>query len=51
VSTKKWNFQEYDETDTVVKLGTIDLELAIADIYDKVNLEAEDIETPPMTLA
>jgi Uma2 family endonuclease len=44
VSAKKWDFQEYDETDTVVRLGTIDLELAIADIYDKVNFEAEAVE-------
>jgi Uma2 family endonuclease len=44
VSAKKWDFQEYDETDTVVQLGTIDLDLAIADIYDKVNFEVEDIE-------
>ncbi len=36
---KKWDFQAYDETDTVVQLGTINLELAIADIYDKVEFE------------
>jgi Uma2 family endonuclease len=42
VGAKKWNFQEYDETDTVVQLGTIELELAIADIYDKVVFETEE---------
>ena len=41
VSAKKWDFQEYDETDTVVKLVTIDLEVAIADIYDKVEFAVE----------
>ena len=41
VGTKKWNLQEYDETDTVVRLVTIDLEVAIADIYDKVKFEIE----------
>jgi Uma2 family endonuclease len=41
---KKWNFQEYDETDTVVKLVKLDLELAIADIYDKVTFEPETVE-------
>ncbi len=39
-SPKKWDFQEYDETDIVVQLVTINLEIAIADIYDKVEFEA-----------
>ena len=42
VGAKKWNLQEYDETDTVVKLVTIDLEIAIADIYDKVEFAIEE---------
>ncbi len=41
-SAKKWDFQEYDETDPMVRLVTIDLEIAIADIYDKVDFAAED---------
>ena len=41
VSAKKWDFQEYDETDLVVKLVTIDLEVAIVDVYDKVEFEIE----------
>ena len=41
VGEKKWNLQEYDETDSVVKLVTIDLEIAIADIYDKVKFAIE----------
>jgi Uma2 family endonuclease len=32
---KKWSFQEYDEMDAVVKLATINLEIAIADIYNR----------------
>ena len=40
VSPKKWDFQEYDETDLVVNLVSVDLEIAIADIYDKVEFEA-----------
>jgi Uma2 family endonuclease len=36
---KKWDFQAYDETDTVVQLATIRVELAITDIYDKVEFE------------
>jgi Uma2 family endonuclease len=41
-SAKKWDFQEYDETDTVVRLGTIGLDITIADIYDKVEFEVLD---------
>jgi Uma2 family endonuclease len=39
-SAKKWDFQEYDETDTVVPLRSIDLEVAISYIYDKVEFIA-----------
>jgi Uma2 family endonuclease len=41
---KKWDFQVYDETDTVVQLSSVGLELAIGDIYDKVEFEAEVVE-------
>jgi Uma2 family endonuclease len=41
---KNHNLQVYDETDRVVHLETIDVELAIADIYDKVSFEVEEIE-------
>lgn len=44
VSAKKWNFQEYDESDTSVQLSSVDLEMAIADIYDKVEFEVEVAE-------
>jgi Uma2 family endonuclease len=40
ISPKKWDFQEYDETDTVVPLKSIDLEVAITYIYDKVEFAA-----------
>ena len=39
-SAKKWDFQEYDETDVVVPLKSIDLEVSIAYIYDKVEFAA-----------
>jgi Uma2 family endonuclease len=38
---KKWDFQAYDETDVVVQLETIGVEMAIGDIYDKVEFETE----------
>ncbi len=40
ISPKKWDFQEYDETDTVVPLKSINLEVAITYIYDKVEFVA-----------
>ncbi len=40
ISAKKWDFQEYDETDIVVPLRSISLEVLIADIYDKVEFAA-----------
>lgn len=40
---KKWNFQAYGEMDGVVLLETVGVELAIADIYDKVDFTAESI--------
>jgi Uma2 family endonuclease len=43
-SPKKWDFQEYDETDTVMPLRSINLEVAIAYIYDKVEFVAATIE-------
>jgi Uma2 family endonuclease len=44
-SPKKWNFQEYDETDLVVPLRTIGLEITIGDIYDKVVFVAEPVDS------
>jgi Uma2 family endonuclease len=40
ISAKKWDFQEYDEMDIAVPLRSIALEVAIADIYDKVEFAA-----------
>ena len=42
-SVKKWDFQEYDATDLIVPLKSIDLEVAIPYIYDKVEFIAESI--------
>jgi Uma2 family endonuclease len=44
ISAKKWDFQEYDEADTAVPLRSIDLEVAIAYIYDKVEFVPATIE-------
>jgi Uma2 family endonuclease len=42
---KKWDFQAYGETDAVVQLETVGVELAIADIYDKVEFETTTVES------
>jgi Uma2 family endonuclease len=44
ISPKKWDFQEYDETDTVVPLKSIDLEVEIAYIYSKVEFAPAVVE-------
>jgi Uma2 family endonuclease len=41
ISQKKWAFQEYDETDPVVRLQSIGLEIPIGAIYHKVNFVAD----------
>ncbi len=43
-SAKKWDFQEYDETDIVVQLKSIDLEVEITYIYDKVEFVPATVE-------
>jgi Uma2 family endonuclease len=43
-NVKKWDFQEYDETDTAVPLRSINLEVAIAYIYDKVEFVPAVVE-------
>jgi Uma2 family endonuclease len=43
-SAKKWDFQEYDETDTVLPLKSINLEIEIAYIYDKVEFVPAAVE-------
>jgi Uma2 family endonuclease len=45
ISAKKWDFQEYDEADTAVPLRSIDLEVAINYIYDKVEFAPVAIES------
>jgi Uma2 family endonuclease len=41
IGTRKWEFQEYDATDTVLSLSTIALDISLADIYDKVEFDLE----------
>ncbi len=43
-SDKKWDFQEYDATDIVLPLKSIDLEIAIAYIYEKVEFVIANIK-------
>jgi Uma2 family endonuclease len=44
---RKWIFQEYDESDTVLRLASISFEIALADLYEKVvfaPIESESVE-------
>jgi Uma2 family endonuclease len=41
---KKWDFQEFDESDTVLQFVTLGLEIAIADLYDKVIFEPAELQ-------
>jgi Uma2 family endonuclease len=44
---RKWIFQEYDESDTVLRLASIPFEIALADLYEKVEfkpIESESVE-------
>jgi hypothetical protein len=35
---KKWDFQEYDTLEEEIKFSTVPCTIALADIYDKVEL-------------
>jgi len=39
--TNQWIFSEYDGEETILALNTVSFEIALADIYDKVDFEAE----------
>ncbi len=43
VGQKQWSIHSYDEQDTEVALKSIDLNISIADIYDKVQFETDAI--------
>jgi Uma2 family endonuclease len=41
IDKKRWTFVEYDDLNETISLNYINFEIAIADIYDKVNFEQE----------
>jgi len=44
---RKWIFQEYDESDTVLRLASIPFEISLADLYEKVEftpIESQSVE-------
>jgi Uma2 family endonuclease len=41
---KSWSITQYDEQDSEIELRSLDLKLQIADIYDKVEFEASNLE-------
>ena len=43
----RWSFAEYNESDRAIALSSVSFEIAVADIYNKVNLEEVDQEIAP----
>jgi len=41
IDKKRWTFIEYDDLNEMISLNSLNLEIAIADIYDKVNFDRE----------
>jgi Uma2 family endonuclease len=41
IDRKRWTFIEYDDLDETISLNSLDFEIAIAEIYDKVNFDLE----------
>jgi hypothetical protein len=44
---KRWSFAEYNESDETIALASVSFEIAVADIYNKVNFEEVDQEIAP----
>ncbi|MEG4168291.1 MULTISPECIES: Uma2 family endonuclease [unclassified Microcoleus] len=44
---KRWSFAEYNESDETIALASVSFEIAVADIYNKVNFEQVDQEIAP----
>lgn len=38
---KRWTFSEYDEAEEVIALNSIDFQISLSDLYDKVEFETE----------
>ena len=47
MDNKRWSFAEYNESDRAIALSSVSFEIAVADIYNKVNLEEVDQEIAP----
>jgi Uma2 family endonuclease len=45
ISTKKWEFQEYDSLEEEIKFSTVPATIALTEIYDKVELEQSEYGT------
>ncbi|HEY9651567.1 MAG TPA: Uma2 family endonuclease [Coleofasciculaceae cyanobacterium] len=41
---KRWSFREYDESDGAIALSSVDFQISLADLYNKVKFEQEDVE-------
>lgn len=43
-ANKRWSFREYDTEDEAITLTSVELEIAIVDIYNKVKLQTEETQ-------
>ncbi|MFP4124049.1 MAG: Uma2 family endonuclease [Coleofasciculus sp.] len=42
---KRWSFREYDESDQAIALSSVDLQISLADAYNKVKFEQEEAQS------
>lgn len=42
--TKQWSFSEYDESDEAIAFAKVPFQISLADLYNKVQLNAEEVE-------
>lgn len=40
---KRWTFVEYDDADEMISLNSIDFQITLADIYDKVEFDVKEV--------
>ncbi len=44
IDAKRWSFCEYDESDQTITLSSVDFQISLADVYNKVKFVEEDAE-------
>lgn len=47
LANKRWSYRQYDEEDAALVFSFFQVEVPLADVYEKVDFEAENEETEP----